>query len=279
MENNDLFDFEIDNYTKCWNVTRYYGKGEEVIFPESYQNKPVKKAACFFSPDQKKRIKRVIIPEGYISIGENTFSDCTKLTNIELPESLTSIGSWAFLSCKGLTSIKLPKNLTFIGIRAFGDCRKLKSIELPKNLSYIGPVAFSFCTGLTEINVDEKNPVFCSVDGVLFNKAMTTLILCPEGRKRNYSVPDGIRNITKYAFHMCKYLKKIVLPESLKVISDSAFEECKKLKIVTIPMSLKYIGENAFEGCTNLKTVTLSRKTKIGHNAFNGFKGRLVYID
>jgi hypothetical protein len=68
MENDDLFDFEFDKSEKCWSVTGYYSKSEEVIFPASYKGKPVKKIKDLFSPNQKKRIKRVIIPEGYTSI-------------------------------------------------------------------------------------------------------------------------------------------------------------------------------------------------------------------
>jgi len=34
-----------------------------------------------------------------------------------------------------------------------------------------------------------------------------------------------------------------------------------------------------FEDCPNLETITLSRKTRVGHKAFDGFKGQLVYRD
>jgi hypothetical protein len=44
-------------------------------------------------------------------------------------------------------------------------------------------------------------------------------------------------------------------------------------------MNLQYVGERAFKDCPNLETVTLSKKTRIGHKAFEGFKGQLVYRD
>jgi hypothetical protein len=62
-------------------------------------------------------------------------------------------------------------------------------------------------------------------------------------------------------------------------VNASAFAQCKRLKNIALPMNLHYIGERVFEDCPNLETVTLSRKTRIGLEAFEGFKGRLVYRD
>jgi len=42
MKIDDLFDFEFDKSENCQSVTGYYGKSEELIFPESYKGKPVK---------------------------------------------------------------------------------------------------------------------------------------------------------------------------------------------------------------------------------------------
>ena len=135
-------------------------------------------------------------------------------------------------------------------------------------------------TKLTEIKAVENNPVFCSVDGVLFDKAMSELIEYPKNRdKTDYSIPDGIMSIAKFAFWECKHLVNIILPESLEIIQDYAFGYCEGLKDITLPMGLKHIGEGAFKDCPNLETVTLSRKTRIGHMAFQGFKGQLVYRD
>jgi hypothetical protein len=71
----------------------------------------------------------VKIPEGFTSIDEYAFYNCTSLTNIDLPASLTSIGSQAFSNCTSLTSIDLPESLTFIGLWAFFNCTSLKTIN------------------------------------------------------------------------------------------------------------------------------------------------------
>jgi len=149
-----------------------------------------------------------------------------------------------------------------------------------KNDTFFVPGEDKDFTEIVEINVDKKNPVFCSVDGVLFDKAMSELLEYPINKdKTDYVIPDGIKSIAKFAFYGCKRLVNINLPESLEIIKDYAFAYCKELITITLPIDLQFIGEGAFKDCPNLETVTLSRKTRIGYKAFEGFKGQLVYRD
>jgi len=301
MKDNDLFDLKFDKTENCWNIMHYYGSNEEVILPGSYKGKPVKKIGDEFSP-YNKRIKRITIPEGYTSIGALAFQNCTKLTEIKLPESLTSIGALAFAGCTGLTNIKLPKNLTSIeagvfenckrlaniklpesltsiGELAFAGCTGLTNIKLPKNLTSIGGEVFLDCTGLTKITVDKNNSAFRSVDGAIFDKTMTTLILAPVGRKGFYSIPEGIQYIGDYAFSGCKRLVNIVLPDSISFIGDSAFARCERLKTITLSNKLRYAIEYVIRDLTGLQDISHSGNPEIGRRAFEGFKGRFVYRD
>jgi hypothetical protein len=131
----------------------------------------------------------------------------------------------------------------------------------------------------TRITVDENSPIYCSLDGVLFDKAMTTLMWFPAGKKGSYSIPDDIIYVSCAAFFGCKHLVNIALPESLVLISDYAFARCEGLKTITLPMDLRYIGKGAFENCKNLGSIEISRKTRTNHKAFEGFLGYLIYQD
>ena len=179
-----------------------------MVFPASHEGKPVKVIGDAFSPNNK-RIKRITIPEGYTSVGERAFNNCTGLTEVKFPEGLTSIGEWAFYWCS-----------------------LLKDLNLPKGLTYTGDWAFSCCTWLAEISVDENNPVFCSVDGVLFDKAMTTLICFPGGKKGRYSVPEEIIAIKSDALSNCD-LTGFFFPESLLIIEGFGFYS-DQLKDITV---------------------------------------------
>ena len=126
-------------------------------------------------------IKTVTIGDGVTSIGDSAFRDCDSLTSIEIPSSVTSIGDSAFRDCDSLTSIELPSSMISIGNRAFSNCTGLTSIEIPSGVISIGDDAFSNCHSLTSINVDVNNTEYCSLSGVLYNKAMTDLIHYPVG--------------------------------------------------------------------------------------------------
>jgi hypothetical protein len=74
--------------------------------------------------------------------------------------------------------------------------------------------------------VDAQNPVYSSVDGVLFNKRQTTLIKCPEGKAGNYTIPDGVTKIEDSAFQSCTHLTNVTLPKSITKIGEQAFYLC-----------------------------------------------------
>ena len=56
------------------------------------------------------------------SIEDETFRECSDLTNITLPIGLRSIGYGAFEECKGITNISLPNELLSIGDWVFVGC-------------------------------------------------------------------------------------------------------------------------------------------------------------
>jgi hypothetical protein len=85
---------------------------------------------------------------------------------------------------------------------------------------------------LTAINVAADNNDYKSVDGVLYNKAMTELIICPEGKTGAITVADGVERI-EYSFSGCGKLTSIILPQSIKYMVRP-FEGCVSLTSVTV---------------------------------------------
>ena len=175
----------------------------------------------------------------------------------------------------------VPDSTSFIEEGAFSDCRALTYITFPQRLKYrIQKFEFHDCKLLTDIIVDKSNPILSSIDGVLFNKESSNLLVYPQGKNHtDYTVPNGVICIGDSAFCNCTSLVNVVLPEGLMFIGSSAFYGCIGLDTITFPISLQYIGNNAFDDCINLKTLILSRKTKIEHYAFYNFPGKIIYSD
>ncbi|MBU9745772.1 leucine-rich repeat protein [Lachnospiraceae bacterium ASD3451] len=191
-----------------------------------------------------------------------------QLTSVNLPSSLTTIGAYAFYDCTGLTSVSLPKGLTTIGDHAFASCTGLAGMMFPESIQTIKPGAFDSGSGLLNFEVNDNNLYFTTKDGVLYDKAKTTLLFYPPGRSGDFTVPDGVTAIEDRAFASCR-LSGVNFPEGLQTIGEFAFSGSRALKKTTFPDSLQTIGGRAFLDCTGLKEITFPENLQIiGESAF-----------
>ena len=201
------------------------------------------------------------IPYSVTSIGDFAFSNCTGLTEIIIPNSVTSVGREAFSYCTGLTSVTIGNSVTSVGSEAFSFCTGLTEITIPDSVTSIGSSAFWACTGLTEIKVSADNQNYMDIDGVLFNKAATTLITYPPGRQGSYTIPYSVTYINSQAFSLCRGLTEITIPNSVTSIGNSAFSYCTGLTEITIPDSVTHIGSWAFSYCDGLTSMVFKSQT------------------
>ena len=84
--------------------------------------------------------------------------------------------------------------VTTIGESAFYYAQALKSVTLPKTINQIDKSAFYGCSSLEQIIIDENNPSFKSMDNILYNKEITTLLVCP-ATKTEVIIPNSVTKI------------------------------------------------------------------------------------
>ena len=141
--------------------------------------------------------------------------------------SVTTIGAWAFSYCTSLTSIDIPNSVTTIGEQAFASCTSLASIDIPNSVTTIGELAFDYCTSLASIRVASDNPNYIGIDGVLFNKDKTMIVVYPEGKDGSeYTIPNSVTTIGEWAFSNCTSLASVNIPNSVTTIGNRAFYYC-----------------------------------------------------
>lgn len=234
-------------------------------------------------------LKSVAIPSSVTSIGVRAFFKCETLRNITIPSSVTSIGDEAFSSCSGMRSINVdednpnytcmsgvlynndktsliicpgkktghfvvPSSVISISDMAF-SCGALRKVTIPSSVESIGSMAFSNCDRLKRIEVDESNPNYSTLSGVLYNKQLTDLIAYPSGKAGYFIIPSTVTSIGNWAFSHCHKLKEIIIPSSLTFIGEWAFIHCSDLERIMIPSSVNSIGVGAFSNCINLTTI------------------------
>ena len=191
------------------------------------------------------------LPSTVTTIGQGAFSNCSNLTSVTMP-SITTIGESAFSNCYNLVTVYMPAVET-IGNWAFNYCFNLLMVSLPESLTSVGINPFADCEALVEIMVDNDNPCFTSIDGVLYDKDMETLICCPAG-KTAIDMPATVTVIDTLAFGGCTLLTSVDMP-SVTTIGEEAFRYCSSLTSIDIPASVTTLGNSAFGDCNGLTSV------------------------
>ena len=148
-------------------------------------------------------------------------------------------------------------SVTSIDSGAFSWCTEITSVSIPHSVTSVGKGLFFYCLNLEEIMVSADNPVYSSLDGVLYNKYKTELLKWPD-KKLNETIPNSVTTIGDRAFFRCEGLTSVTIPNTVTTIGESAFSDCSGLTSVTIGNSVTSIGEGAFENCSNLEEIIVS---------------------
>ena len=198
------------------------------------------------------------------------------------------------------------KPVTEIREYAFNCDDRLTSITVGKDVKKIDGKSFYSVWNLRNIYVDEENPNYCDLDGVLYNKDMTEVICYPidhdaylrekagfkeelwQGSEgygedyinavQTYRVPETVVKIGELAFNYAN-LVTVYLPEGLKTIETLAFFKSTSLTNIvsytaggeykSLPEGLEYIGSDAFSYDQALNYMFIPASVKyIGHHAF-----------
>jgi hypothetical protein len=224
------------------------------------------------------KITSVTIPSMVTSIGDSAFNNCRILSSVNLPSSLITIGERAFYSCN-LIQVSIPSGVISIGDESFMNCMGLSIVNIPASVTYIGKSAFIFFglilpyVDLT-FNVDEGNQFYSSLDGILFDKAKSTLIQFSVSEIHEYTIPSTVTTIGDYAFANCRNLYSVTIPLSVDSIGDYAFAYAEYLfEIIVfwqIPLELGY---------EVFRDVSIDCKLLVPYGSKNAYRGSYFWYE
>ena len=297
------FHYELSN--KEITITEYTGSAKKIKIPDKIKGYKVTIIAdsAFHSCST---IRELILPKYLRYISETAFFNCTKLKKVtfpKAPKNIIVIDDYAFAGC-AFTELLIPEKIRLCDC-TFINCKKLKNLSFAKGFNGIGGEGifsgceslstvsvsasvdhgingrtFENCPHLNKIGIVKSNKTYRIVNGIVFDKKMTSLFFCPIGLNlKTYSVPDSVTILADNAFCECKNLESIDLNNTAE-IWGSVFFGCTELKSITIPSTVKSIGDCAFGNCTSLKTMTIdAEKIIISASAFNKDKDLTLLIN
>ena len=197
----------------------------------------------------------------------------------------------------------IPDSVTMLSGSLFEWNYSLKKLTLGSGISNINNDMFMGANELEAIVVSDNNSTYCSVDGVVYDKEMKTLVVFPRGKSGAYTVPDTVEDIEclidnisyydiqldlgnsktdytvedgviynadKTVIYACDRTKtgKYVMPDTVTTIKEGAFQECSFSEVV-VSENVSEIVYAAFSYSMELEKVVLPEKLKtIGTAAF-----------
>ena len=243
------------------------------------------------------------LPGGVVSIGDEAFCQCVKLTKVVIPEGVTDIGIYTFNSCTLLTRVTIPESVTSIPVGMLANCPALESVTIPSGVTSVGMYAFASCTALEEITFLGSAPTinnyaFEGVTATAYYPSWDTT--WTENVKQDYGgritwvgydekcgegvywhLENGVLTIYgegpmwDYGSELPGYyefresITSVVIEYGVTRIGTGAVFGCDKVTGVTIPDSVTEIGAAAFANCSSLTAITIPDSvTAIENRAF-----------
>ena len=142
-------------------------------------------------------------------------------------------------------------------------------VHIPATVTEIVDPKFSNCPYLEWIEVDENNPNYYSVDGVLYKgnrKTETTHLVCyPQSKKdESFTTYPGAQYINDGAFNGNAYLKTLTIAIGQRGMSVGAIRDCNALETLIFGEGELGLYGLSVRGCPNLRTVHISDSFLLG---------------
>lgn len=247
------------------------------------------------------------LPDG-VQIEACAFAGCMDLAVVDWPDALSVLGRDAFSGTNWLNSqpdglvcvadfvhvlkgrlpeaskLVMPAHAKAITPGCFSPYRRIwggveqfdfshvTEVTIPSAVSSVDPFTFAGCSGLQSFAVAADGQMSV-VDGVLYNKEKTCLLVYPAGKpERHYEMPGTVSRVSTSAFCDVRHLQEAVVPASVQWMESGAFVHCRQLSRVVCASdkSTTWGQDPVFADCPQLTSVVFTDEVKRVGNIFRG---------
>ena len=191
-----------------------------------------------------------------------------------IPEGIRVIKSGSLLQYSQ-SQLMFPNSVEEVESGALSGSNPIQETTLGAKLSFFAVDNWHGLMQLGKIRVDEDNPSYTVLNGMLFSKDLGNLLACPPTLGVvTLTLPSQTRAIFPGCFHLQYHLEEIHLCSSeydnFELLGELAFEGCERLQKVYASSSMKVIPANAFYRCYAIRELHLRPGlTQIENYAFS----------
>ncbi len=232
---------------------------------------------------------------GYGDMWDRTREDAIYISNpFDISKGVTGIGSFAFYNRYDNIQLTIPDTVERIHDYALFAVDYIQSIHIPASVTEIGESVFSnWGPALESITVDEANPAFQSVDGVLLSKDGTRLLHYPGRKTGDCVIPEGVvtadhgalycvgANTMDTALHIPASFRT---PETLFEIAEPVFEaawssDCYYVYGEYLPYFSEITVDPANPCCAAIDNVLYNKDCTVVYGSAHGITGVITLAD
>ena len=135
-------------------------------------------------------------------------------------------GDWVIPS----SAVNMP--VTGVSFDLFNSYSTVETLYIPETVKNLECTGLTYCSRLKKIEVAENNEYFASVDGVLFDKSISNLLIYPTGKEEtSFAIPDTIKQLGESVFERNTNLTDVLIPASVTSIGKAPLNDNSKITI------------------------------------------------
>lgn len=135
-------------------------------------------------------------------------------------------GDWVIPS----NAVNMP--VTGVSFYLFDAYSTVETLYIPETVKNLETAGLNYCSKLKKIEVAENNTSFASVDGVLFDKSVSNLLIYPTGKEEtSFAIPNTIKQLGESVFERNTNLTDVLIPASVTSIGKEPFNDNSKITI------------------------------------------------